>query len=161
MKSWVGALILAVWLGVAGTAAQDRVLVLDASPGSLTIFALAAVQSRHRSVEAPHPSTNVGPIVPGLSLHEEMQMLADTGIQPMKAIQGATLWAAEVIGRDKDLGSVEPGKLADFTVIEGNPLADIRATTQVRMVIKGGEVMETAYDPKWVNPIPRPSGNGR
>ena len=43
----------------------------------------------------------------------------------------------------------------------GIPLADIRATTRVRMVIKGGEVMETAYDPKWVNPIPRPGGNGR
>ena len=47
-------------------------------------------------------------IVPGLSLHQEMQMLTDTGIPPMKAIQGATLWSAEVIGRDKDLGSVEP-----------------------------------------------------
>ena len=105
--------------------------------------------------------TGIPPIVPGLSLHEEMRMLTDTGIPPMRALQGATLWAAEVIGRDKDLGSVEPGKLADFTVIEGNPLADIRATTRVRMVIKGGEVMETAYDPKWVNPIPRPGGNGR
>jgi len=94
-------------------------------------------------------------IIPGLSLHYEMQMLTDMGIPPMKAIQGATLWAAEVIGQEKTLGSIEPGKLADFTVIEGNPLADIGATKNVRLVIKDGRVMETAYDPKWVNPIPR------
>jgi imidazolonepropionase-like amidohydrolase len=94
-------------------------------------------------------------VVPGLSLHYEMQMLTDMGITPMKAIQGATLWSAEVIGRDKDLGSVEPGKLADLVVVEGDPLRDIGATKNVRLVIKGGEVMDTRYDPTWVNPIPR------
>jgi imidazolonepropionase-like amidohydrolase len=94
-------------------------------------------------------------IVPGLSLHEEMQALTDVGIPPMKVIQGATLWAAEVIGQQKDLGSVEPGKLADLTVIEGNPLNDIRATRNVRMVIKDGAVVDTKYDPRWVNPVPR------
>ena len=40
-------------------------------------------------------------IVPGLSLHYEMQMLTDMGITPMKAIQGATLWSAEVIGQEQ------------------------------------------------------------
>ena len=50
------------------------------------------------------------------------------------------------------------GALADFNIIEGNPLADIGATKNVRMVIKGGEVMKTIYDPKWVNPIPRGTG---
>ena len=97
-------------------------------------------------------------IIPGLSLHYEMQMLSDMGIPPIKALQGATLWAAEALGRQKDLGSVQVGKLADFTVIEGDPLADIGATKNVRMVIKGGEVIKTTYDPKWVNPIPRRVG---
>ena len=71
----------------------------------------------------------------------------------MKALQGATLWAAEALGQQKDLGSVEPGKLADFTIVEGNPLTDIGATKNVRMVIKDGQVMDTSYDPDWVNPI--------
>jgi imidazolonepropionase-like amidohydrolase len=94
--------------------------------------------------------------MPGLTLHYEMQMLADLGMPTMKVIQSATLWGAESIGQQKDLGSVEPGKLADIAVIEGNPLTDIAATKNIRMVIKDGKVLDTAYDPKFVNPIPRP-----
>jgi imidazolonepropionase-like amidohydrolase len=95
-------------------------------------------------------------VIPGLSLHYEMQMLTDLGNSPMKAIQGATLWAAEVIGQSTNFGSIEPGKVADFAVIEGDPLADIAATRNIRMVIKDGEVVDPKYDPKWVNPIPHP-----
>ena len=64
----------------------------------------------------------------------------------MKALQGATLWAAESIGQGKELGTIESGKLADFTVIEGNPLNDFAATKNVRMVIKDGKVLDTSYD---------------
>ena len=80
--------------------------------------------------------------MPGITLHYEMQMLVDAGIPPMKVIQAATLWGAESIGQQKDLGSIEPGKLADVTVIEGNPLNDITATKNIRMVIKDGKVLD-------------------
>jgi hypothetical protein len=100
-------------------------------------------------------ATDAG-FMPGLSLHYEMQMITDAGIPPMKAIQGATLWGAESIGKGKDLGSIEPGKLADLTIVEGNPLDDIAATRNVRMVIKDGRVLDTTYDPRFVNSVPRP-----
>ncbi len=100
-------------------------------------------------------ATDAG-FMPGLSMHYEMQMLSDIGVSPMKVIQGATLWGAEAIGKAKDLGSVEAGKLADFVVVEGNPLADISTTQNVRMVIKDGQVLDTTYDPRFVNPVPRP-----
>ncbi len=99
-----------------------------------------------------------GVSMPGLSLHYEMQMFTDMGISPMKAIQSATLWAAESFGQAKNVGSIEPGKFADFTIIEGNPLADISTTRNVKMVIKGGQVMDTAYDAKALTPVMRPFG---
>jgi imidazolonepropionase-like amidohydrolase len=99
-----------------------------------------------------------GVTMPGLSLHYEMQMIADIGISPMKAIQAATLWSAESFGQGKNVGSIEPGKFADFMIIEGDPLRDIAATRNVKMVIKGGQVMETAYSPKALTPVARPFG---
>jgi len=99
-----------------------------------------------------------GVTMPGLSLHYEMQMIADMGISPMKAIQAATLWSAESFGQGKNAGSIEPGKFADFMIIEGNPLNDIAATRNVKMVIKDGQVMNTAYDPKALTAVARPFG---
>src|SRR5207244_12473351 len=63
-------------------------------------------------------ATDAG-MLPGLSLHYEMQMLTDAGIPAMKALQGGTLWGAESIGQAKALGSVERGKLADITIMPG------------------------------------------
>jgi imidazolonepropionase-like amidohydrolase len=97
--------------------------------------------------------------MPGLSMHYEMQMLSDIGVAPMKIIQGATLWGAEAVGKAKDLGSIEPGKRADVIVVEGNPLNDISTTKNIRMVIKDGQVVDTTYDPRFVNPLPRPTNS--
>jgi hypothetical protein len=103
-------------------------------------------------------SDDTGGQLPGMSLHYEMQMLTDAGVSTMKTIQSATLWGAEAIGQGKNYGSIEVGKVADFTIIEGDPLKDIVATRNVKMVIKDGKVIDTAYDMKSVTPLQRPFG---
>lgn len=97
-------------------------------------------------------------VIPGWGMQAQMQMMVQMGLAPMKVIQGATLWGAQMMGQDRDYGSVEVGKAADLVIIEGDPLADITAVKRVRMVIKDGEVMDTRYDPNWRTPVARPRG---
>jgi imidazolonepropionase-like amidohydrolase len=95
-------------------------------------------------------------IVAGLGTHIIMQGVANMGIPAMQIIQATTLWPAQVMGVDKDYGSVEPGKAADFLIIQGDPLVDIKATRNIKMVIMDGKVVDTKFDPNFVNPLPRP-----
>ncbi len=79
------------------------------------------------------------PFVPyGTSLHAELWLFTDGGLTPFQALQTATIKAAEAAGAKKDLGSVEPGKLADLVIINGDPLDDIKNTRNVEIVIKNG-----------------------
>lgn len=81
------------------------------------------------------------PTVPyGASLHVELQLLVQAGLTPFQALQTATTSAADALGAGSDLGTVEPGKLADMVIVDGNPLSNIRDTRNVRGVIKNGEV---------------------
>ena len=62
------------------------------------------------------------------------------GMSPMKAIQAATLRAAELIRIDDQLGTVEEGKIADLVAVKGDPLKDIRRMSHVVFVMKEGVV---------------------
>jgi imidazolonepropionase-like amidohydrolase len=97
------------------------------------------------------------PIVPGFAQHLIMQGITVMGVPPMAAIQGSTLWPAEALGIEEDYGSVEIGKVADFMIVEGNPLTNIAATRNIRTVIMSGKVVDTTYDADWTNPVPRPT----
>jgi Tol biopolymer transport system component/imidazolonepropionase-like amidohydrolase len=79
-------------------------------------------------------------IPPGISLHTEIQNFVEGGLTPFQALQTATVWAAEALGAGEDLGTIEPGKLADLVIIKGDPLSDIRATWNIHTVIKNGKV---------------------
>src|SRR5215510_5843704 len=68
---------------------------------------------------------------PGLALHHEMQLYVDAGLTPLQSLMTSTKWAAEILHLDKQLGTVEPGKLADLVILRENPLVDIRNTQSV------------------------------
>jgi Tol biopolymer transport system component len=78
----------------------------------------------------------------GLGFHWEMWALASGGLKPLEVLRAATLHGAEIIGLSQDLGSIEPGKMADLVVLNRNPLDDIRNTNSVRYVMKNGELFE-------------------
>lgn len=81
------------------------------------------------------------PINPfGIALHVELELYVFSGLTPFEALQTATVYAADALGVGAELGTVEPGKLADLVIVDGNPLADIRDARRVRMVVKDGEV---------------------
>ncbi len=86
-------------------------------------------------------------------LHEGLVMDVEAGVPPMKAIQAATLNVAKTFKKDKDYGSVEPGKVADLCIVEGDPLADIWMTQNVKMVIMGGKRVDIGFS-GYKNPIP-------
>lgn len=80
----------------------------------------------------------------GLGAHWELWMLAQGGMSPLQAIRSATLNGAEHLGMDKELGSLETGKLADMIILDANPLEDIRNTEKISHVIINGRVYDAA-----------------
>jgi imidazolonepropionase-like amidohydrolase len=82
------------------------------------------------------------PLVPnGLALHTEIAGYVEAGLTPFQALQTATINTATLLNAKNDLGTIEPGKLADLVIVEGNPLVNIWDTVRVRKVIRNGEVM--------------------
>jgi imidazolonepropionase-like amidohydrolase len=70
----------------------------------------------------------------------EFVYMVDAGMPPMAAIKSATSVGAELLGMEKDLGTVDAGKLADLVAVPGDPLFDITAMTKVAFVMKNGVV---------------------
>jgi Tol biopolymer transport system component/imidazolonepropionase-like amidohydrolase len=81
------------------------------------------------------------PIVPyGLGLHAELESYVHAGLTPFQALQTATVNAAQALGLETELGTIEPGKRADLTFLGSDPLQDIRNARDVRRVMRGGRV---------------------
>ncbi|MFK7844870.1 MAG: amidohydrolase family protein [Rhodothermales bacterium] len=78
----------------------------------------------------------------GLAAHWELWMFAQGGMSPHEALRSATLHGAKLLGMEKDIGSLETGKLADLVVLNGNPLEDIYQTEHVAMVMVNGRLYE-------------------
>jgi imidazolonepropionase-like amidohydrolase/Tol biopolymer transport system component len=80
----------------------------------------------------------------GLGAHWEMWMFSQGGMTPLEVIRCATLNGARYLSLDKDIGSLEPGKLADLAILDGNPLENIRNTETVHYTVVNGRVFDSA-----------------
>jgi imidazolonepropionase-like amidohydrolase len=80
-------------------------------------------------------------VFPGFSLHEELQRFVAAGFTPMEALQTATLNPAKFLGMEDKLGTIEKGKLADFVLLDANPLDDIRNTQKIEGVVVNGRYL--------------------
>ena len=76
----------------------------------------------------------------GFALHRELELYAQAGIPNADVLRIATLVPAQILKRDRDLGTVEQGKLADFILVDGDPLANISDIRKVSLVVKDGLV---------------------
>ena len=77
-------------------------------------------------------------VLPGYSLHEEMELLVNAGLTPLEALQAATINPAMFFGNEAELGSVSVGKIADLVIIDGDPLTDISTTQSISGVVFDG-----------------------
>ncbi|MBS1503156.1 MAG: amidohydrolase family protein, partial [Bacteroidetes bacterium] len=85
----------------------------------------------------------------GLGAHWELWMLAQGGMTPLQAIRCATINGASYLGMEKEIGSLEQGKLADLIVLNDNPLDDIRNSQKIKYVMVNGRL----YDADSMNEI--------
>jgi imidazolonepropionase-like amidohydrolase len=82
-------------------------------------------------------------LLPGFAYHRELLAMTYAGIPPAAVLKAATINGARALGVDARLGTIEAGKLADLYVVRGNPLDDIKAARDIKLVFKDG----VAYDP--------------
>jgi imidazolonepropionase-like amidohydrolase len=80
----------------------------------------------------------------GFELHRELELYVEAGLPPAQVLRIATLGAARVVGRDKELGSIAPGKLADFILVDGDPTARISDIRRVVLTVKDGVPLDPA-----------------
>lgn len=82
--------------------------------------------------------------IPGLIVHREMRVwVEEVGLTPMQAIVAATRDSAAALRKDKTMGTIEPGKIADLIVVSADPLANIRNTEKIDTVVMDGAVVDT------------------
>jgi imidazolonepropionase-like amidohydrolase len=90
----------------------------------------------------------------GFAFIRELELLREAGFHPLEVIRSATLYGAQALGKEKDLGSVEIGKLADFVIVDTNPLQNLQVLygtgaiqlTDDNQVIRAGGIKYTVKD---------------
>ena len=81
------------------------------------------------------------------SVSKEFGALVRGGLSTLGALQAATINAATMLEKDKDVGTLEPGRFADVVAVKGDPLSDITVIEHVAFVMQGGKVIKDPAHP--------------
>ena len=110
-------------------------------PAREFIFPLIAEGAADIARAGGHVAVGAHGEVDGLGAHWEMWALGEA-MTPLEALKAGTISAARFIGLEQDIGSIEVGKLADLAVLDHNPLEDIRLSSEVSLVLVGGNLFD-------------------
>ena len=102
------------------------------------VYRLVALAKQAKTEILAGTDTGDPYVIPGAALDDELEQLVEAGLTPREALEAATLAPARFFETEKEMGSIEKGKLADMVLVEGNPLDDIRNVRKVQGVFTHG-----------------------
>ena len=131
----------------------DEAGLLQSGYRNVEVFLKAFVAAGGKVLAGSDPAETG---IPGIGIHQEMELLVDAGLSPGEALKAATLYGAQLLRKEKDLGTIAAGKLADLVVLDADPLTAITNTRKIDRVFLGGEPVDISFHADYKNPIPRP-----
>ncbi len=105
------------------------------------IYRLVALANQAKTEILAGTDTGDAYVIPGAALHDELEQLVGAGLTPRDALEAATLAPARFFETEKEMGSIEKGKLADMVLLDANPLEDIRNVRRVQAVFTHGRYL--------------------
>ncbi len=112
----------------------------DQAFGRFTLDTIAMMHAAGVPIGAG-TDTPIAHAIPGYSLHNELEALVLAGLPPLEALRAATVRPAEFFSLDHEMGAIEAGMRADMVLLTKDPLADIRNTRSIRLVVSRGHVV--------------------
>ncbi len=106
------------------------------------VYRLVALAKQAKTEILAGTDTGDPYVTPGAALHDELQQLVEAGLTTRDALESATLAPARFFGVEKEMGSIEKGKLADMVLLDANPLESIRNVRCVQGVFSHGKYLE-------------------
>jgi len=123
-------------------------------PGDLAGAARAGVEKRRAFIQMCHRAgvriiagtdgPGIGSLAPGFGIHRELELLVTAGLTPLDALRAGTFDAALALGDERNLGSIDEGKLADIVVVRGDPRLNIVYASRVEAVVLRGRLFDRA-----------------